>query len=60
MKTISSGLATHLANETTTLCTCWLVTRRDSTVFGFTDAAADIVYNSVTYKASTGLTPSSI
>ena len=60
MKTISSGLATHIASDLTTLCTCWLVTRRDSTVFGFTDAATDIVYGGVTYKASTGLTPSSI
>jgi hypothetical protein len=28
MKTISSGLADHLAGEVTTLATCWKITRR--------------------------------
>ena len=60
MKTISSGLASHLADDLTTLCTCWRVERRDGAVFGFTDAATDIDYGGITYLASTGLTPSTI
>jgi len=60
MKTISTLLATHLAGEVTTLATCWKMTRRDSTVFGFTDHDCDITFESVLYKASTGFTPSAI
>ena len=54
MKTISSNLAGHLASELTTLCACWLVTRTDGTIFGFTDHDIDIVFNGVTYSAESG------
>lgn len=60
MKTISGALATHLAQEVTTLATLWKVTRTDGHVFGFTDAASDLVYDGVTYAAGTGHTPSAI
>jgi uncharacterized phage protein (TIGR02218 family) len=60
MKQISAALAGHLIGETTTLASCWKLTRRDATVFGFTDHDQDILFESVTYKASTGFTPSAI
>lgn len=60
MKDVSPALATHIAGEVTTLATCWKMTRRDTTVFGFTDHDRDIAFESVTYKASTGFTPSTI
>lgn len=60
MKSLSSGLSSHLAGEVTTLATCWKLTRRDSTVMGFTDHDTDIVYAGVTYKAATGFTPSAV
>jgi len=60
MKTISNALAAHIAGEVTTLATCWKLTRRDTTVFGFTDHDQDITFDSVTYKAATGFTPSAI
>ena len=60
MKTISTTLAAHLAGEVTTLATCWKLTRRDSTVFGFTDHDQDITFSGVTYHAATGFTPSAI
>ncbi len=60
MKSISPELATHLAGEVTTLATCWKLTRRDATVFGFTDHDNDILYDGVTYQAATGFTPSAI
>lgn len=60
MKQISAGLASHLAGEGTTLATCWKLKRRDTTVFGFTDHDQDILFESVTYKAATGFTPSAI
>lgn len=60
MKDISPALEAHLASEVTTLATCWKLIRRDDTILGFTDHDQDIVFDSVTYKASTGFTPSAI
>jgi hypothetical protein len=54
VKTVSSGLATHLGERLTTLATCWRVERRDGAVFGFTDHDADLVMDSVIYRAKTG------
>lgn len=60
MKELSAGLASHIAGECTTLATCWKLTRKDETVLGFTDHDKDILYDSVTYKASSGFNPSTI
>jgi len=60
MKTISAQLAAHIAGEVTTLATCWKLTRRDNTVFGFTDHDQDIVFSGVTYQAASGFTPTAI
>jgi uncharacterized phage protein (TIGR02218 family) len=60
MKTLTPALAAHLAGETTTLATCWKLTRRDSSVLGFTDHDRDLTVAGVTYQASTGFTPSAI
>lgn len=60
MKQLSNTLNAHIQGEVTTLATCWKLTRRDATVFGFTDHDSDIVFSSVTYTASTGFTPSAI
>lgn len=60
MKSISAELKAHLSLEVTTLATCWKVTRRDHTVLGFTDHDQDIEYESVTYLATTGFTPTAI
>ena len=45
---------------TTTLATCWKLTRRDATVEGFTDHDSDIVTDGVTYKSAVGFVPSSV
>lgn len=60
MKTRSVALAAHYALVTTTLATCWRVTRRDDTVMGFTDAATNLTIGGVTYYAATGYVPSGI
>lgn len=60
MKTLSAGLKTHLAQDVTTLATCWKMTRRDATVMGFTDHDRDIVFDGVTYEAATGFTPTAV
>lgn len=54
MKSVSAGLATHIASEATTLATLWRVVRRDAQVFTFTDHDQDIVYGGETYAASLG------
>lgn len=60
MKSISEGLNAHLAQEVTSLATCWKVTRRDSVVMGFTDHDVDVLYDGVTYAASSGFTPTAV
>ena len=59
-RTISAGLLTHLQGETTTLATCWKITRTDSVVLGFTNHDEDIVSDGVTYIAATGFIPSDV
>lgn len=41
-----------------TLAVLWKITRSDGTILGFTTHDANIVYNSVTYLASSGFLPS--
>jgi len=61
MKTgIGASLLAHYALDTTTLATCWKVTRVDAQVFGFTSAAQDLLLSGVTYAAATGFTPTNI
>lgn len=48
-KTISAELAAHYAQETTTLATLWKVTRRDGTVYAFTDHDEKIPFEAVDY-----------
>jgi uncharacterized phage protein (TIGR02218 family) len=60
MKPISPELAAHIAQEVTTLATCWKLTRRDATVMGFTDHDRNIPFESVTYAAASGFTPSAV
>jgi uncharacterized phage protein (TIGR02218 family) len=70
MKNLSPALKTHFASEMTNVATCWLLTRRDGVNLGFTDSAQDLVisftddtgqsFNNITYKASTGFTPTAV
>lgn len=58
MRTIPAALQTKLDSGVTTLCRCWLVTRRDEVTLGFTDHDEDIVLDGVTCRAGTGLSGS--
>lgn len=60
MKPLSPPLTNHLAQEVTTLATCWKLTRRDGTVLGFTEHDRNLLIDSITYLASSGFTPSAI
>jgi uncharacterized phage protein (TIGR02218 family) len=58
MRTIPSDLQTKLDSGVTTLCRCWIVTRRDGVVQGFTDHDEDVVVDGVTCRAGSGLSGS--
>jgi uncharacterized phage protein (TIGR02218 family) len=58
MRSIPSALQAKLDGGVTTLCRCWIVTRRDGVVLGFTDHDEDLVVDGVTCRAATGLTGS--
>jgi len=60
MRTIPSALQTKLDSGVTTLCRCWIVTRRDGVVQGFTDHDEDVVLGTTTCRAGTGLTGSEV
>ena len=60
MQTLDISLANHLAQEVTSLSTCWKITRQDGTVLCFTDHDADIVVDGLTYLASSGITPTAV
>ena len=58
MRTIPPALQAKLDSGVTTLCRCWVLTRRDGDVLGFTDHDRDIVLDGVTCRAGAGLTGS--
>ena len=49
-----------MAQETTTLATCWKITRRDAAVYTFTSHDLNLVVGGLTYLAASGFTPSAI
>ena len=54
------GLYQHLGHGITTVCHCWLVTRKDGETYGFTDHDRDLSFEGHVFKASSGswmLTP---
>lgn len=60
MRTASAGMASHIALETTKLCTCWKATLTNGSIYGFTNCSFDLTISGVVYKASTGYTPTNI
>lgn len=58
MRSIPSALQAKLDAGVTTLCRCWVVTRRDGVKQGFTDHDENIPLDGVLCRAGTGLTAS--
>lgn len=58
MRSIPTALQSKLDSGVTTLAHVWKLTRRDGVAMGFTDHDCDLVIDSVTYRAGTGLTSS--
>lgn len=49
-------LLAHLGTGTTTVCQCWMVTRKDGVRLGFTDHDRDLTIEGQVYKAASGMT----
>jgi uncharacterized phage protein (TIGR02218 family) len=45
----------HLGGGITTVCHCWLVTRKDGETYGFTDHDKDLSFHGHMFKAASGL-----
>ncbi len=57
---VDAAFEAHLKTATTSVCRCWSVARQDGTILGFTDHDADLSFDGLTYRASTGLAPRSL
>jgi uncharacterized phage protein (TIGR02218 family) len=55
MRNIPSALQVKLDGGATTLCRCWIVTRNDGVIQGFTDHDENVVVDGVTCLAAAGL-----
>lgn len=60
MQTITNALSTHLAQEVSTLATCWSIKRKDGVSFYFTNHDRDILVDGNVYKAADVMTPSAV
>ena len=49
------ALYQHLGGGITTVCHCWLVTRKDGETYGFTDHDRDLTFEGHVFKAASGL-----
>ena len=58
MRSIPPALQDKLDSGVTTLCRCWLITRRDGVVQGFTDHDEDVVLAGTACLAGSGLSGS--
>jgi uncharacterized phage protein (TIGR02218 family) len=55
MRQLDSFTAARLSAAATTFVRCWVVTRRDGTVFGFTEHDRDLLLGSTLCKAASGV-----
>lgn len=60
MQNLSVGLSSHLAQEVTTLATCWSITRKDGVTLYFTGHDRDLVMDGHTYVAADGMSPTAV
>jgi uncharacterized phage protein (TIGR02218 family) len=60
MKTLSPAFQAHLDSGTTTLASCWRITRGDGVSFGFTDHDRLLSFDGTDFEPESGLTASEI
>ncbi|MEI9964535.1 MAG: DUF2163 domain-containing protein [Caulobacteraceae bacterium] len=56
MRQVPDDLAARIESGAASLCTAWILTRRDGTVLGFTDHDRDMVVQGVACQAASGWT----
>lgn len=59
-RVIPPAFQASLDTRVTTTCLCWKIVRQDGLVLGFTDHDADLIFDGVTYLASTSFVASAI
>jgi uncharacterized phage protein (TIGR02218 family) len=60
MLTLTTAFSSHLAQEATTLATCWSLTRRDGVSLYFTDHDQDLLVDGQLYRATASMNPSAV
>lgn len=60
MKELTPEFQDHLDGEVTALCNCWQIHHTDGVIMGFTDHDRDIVFDTITHHAHTGLEASDV
>lgn len=55
MAELQEAFQAHIENGLTTLCRCWLITRKDGVTFGFTDHDCALAFDGLAFKADSGL-----
>jgi uncharacterized phage protein (TIGR02218 family) len=60
MRTLPPNLANHLAQGTTTLCSCWRITTSDGGRLGFTDHDRALTFDGTSFEAQSGYSGSEI
>lgn len=55
MLKFSPEFAAHLAGETTTLCWCWRIIRKDDVTFGFTDHDQAVTFDGVEHSPGSAI-----
>jgi uncharacterized phage protein (TIGR02218 family) len=60
MRKISKQLEEHLAEEVTSLATCWKLTLKSGEIIGFTNHQYNLIIDAQLYIAASGFTPSAL
>lgn len=60
MHTLTPALSEHLAQEVTTLATCWKITRTDGVMLYFTEHDSDVTVDGDRYVAASGMSASAV
>lgn len=60
MQNLPTALSNHLAQEVTTLATCWSIKRKDGVTLYFTSLDRDVVVDGNTYEAADSMSVSAV
>lgn len=60
MRELTTALGDHMAQDVTTLATCWRIRRRDGVLMGFTTHDTGIIVDQLEYMPSSAFSPSNI